>query len=63
MKKKILLELDPAVHKTLKKIAQDNAARFKPYAEMILRQHAENHLRQKLKDAQQKDQSHTQRLG
>lgn len=61
-KKRILLDIEETTHKALKKIAQNQASRFKPYAELVLKQHAENHLRQRLADAQKNDKSHTERL-
>jgi hypothetical protein len=43
MTRKFLIELDDHIHKALKKIAQSKASRIKPYSEMVLKDHVEEH--------------------
>lgn len=63
MTRRINIDLDEATHKALKKIAQSQASRLKPFAELVLKRYVEDHIAARLRQAQENDHSHIERLG
>lgn len=61
-KKRILLDIDEPVYRVLKKAARDQDRKLKPFAEIILRKHAERFLSENLVDVQKNDKSHVENL-